>query len=91
MTTRHRDVGDGDPCPIHGQRMTFLKGTTKQYCPDQSHDGIWTKEGKQPGTPAFWPQGHRSFAEAVTRYHDTRNDAAAKELPVLDIDLGGLA
>lgn len=74
------DVGDGDICPLeqaHG-RMVYLHGSKRQYCPHQSHD---TK------TRAFWPQGYRSFADAVAGYNAPT--AVPADLPELDINLGG--
>lgn len=68
--------------------MYFIRGGTKQWCPDQSHDGVWTEGVRDPATRSFWPQGHVSFAKATATIHSPQGEAA---LPDLDIDLGGLA
>jgi len=73
--SRRTGTGDGDVCPInpdHGQ-MFFL--TTRQWCPDHSHEAV----GERPGTRAFWPQGHDSFRKAVI----------TTTLPEIDIALLG--
>lgn len=77
------DIGDGDPCPVvpaHG-RMFYIQGSQVQVCTHQTHDGVWSREGKEPPTRSLWPQGHQSFATAVTEYHSQVG------LPTLDITL----
>lgn len=79
--TRKYQIGDGDPCPIdpeHGA-MFFLRGTRVQYCSHQTHDGTPGRNGR-PSTRSLWPQGHRSFAEAVSQ-----RTVAPSPLPDLDI------
>jgi hypothetical protein len=77
----NHDIGDGDPCPTHGRKMTVLKGR-RQYCSDQSHDGVWTPEGKSPPTRALWP--YHGFEAAVVAHNAAQSTPA--ELP--DLDLG---
>lgn len=74
------DIGDGDPCPLGHRKMSVIRGTNIQYCPDQSHDG---QGDKAPRTRAFWPLS--TFNEALRVYRSTITIPA--ELP--DIDLGG--
>jgi hypothetical protein len=45
----HQDIGDGDPCPVHGSKM-YVYGQ-RQYCPDRGHEG----HGDVPATRAFYP------------------------------------
>jgi|GEM_PF-3075918 len=67
--------------------MTSLQSGT-QYCPHQSHDGIWTKEGKRPATRSLWPGDWRSFAEAAAAYNGvTQGSSEPSALPELDITL----
>lgn len=84
---KHRYIGDGDDCPVvpSHRAMLVIPGTQKQYCPDQSHDGVWTPDGKRPATRSFWPTGYRSFAAEVKAYNEgTAGEAAA--LPDIDME-----
>jgi len=67
--------------------MNVIRGTQKQYCPDQSHDGVWSPEQgiKGPPSRAFWPTGWKSFAAEVAAYNAPKTNPA--DLP--DINLGG--
>lgn len=83
MARGRDEVGDGDVCPLvpsHG-RMLFVNGSTNQYCPHQSHDGVWGEAGTVKTEPsrAFWPKGHDSFRRAVIQ----------ATLPQIDIALLG--
>lgn len=102
MATRRNayQLGSGDPCPLtvpgtepHG-KMLVLNGSTKQYCPHQSHDGRPKTHplGAYPATRHFWPI--QFFTREVELYRTLK--AAAGEavefdllgqLPDLDIDL----
>lgn len=69
------DIGDGDRCPVepeHGKMLT-IRGTDRQYCPHQTHDGIWDKEGHRDPTRSGWPIQHISFAAAVTAWKETQH------------------
>jgi hypothetical protein len=51
--------GDGDLCPLvdgHGY-MQIIPGTNppQQWCPHQTHDGVWDGNGKQPKSRSTWP------------------------------------
>lgn len=90
-TTRRRITGDGDDCPVvpaHGA-MVVIPGADRQFCPDQSHDGLWADGVKGERTRAFWPTGWKSFEDAVTRYNQGTTKAAGEPsaLPELDITL----
>jgi hypothetical protein len=78
------DIGDGDPCPMHGRKMLVIRGTNRQHCPDQSHDGVWNKDGHGPRTRAFWPLN--GFAAAVKAYNELNSGEAAKALPDIDME-----
>lgn len=80
------DIGDGDPCPTHKRKMLVIRGTNRQHCPDQSHDGAWSKDGHEDRTRAFWPLN--GFAAAVAAYHaSTETAVEPSALPDLDITL----
>lgn len=66
--------------------MNHIRGSDRQYCPDQSHDGRpkTSRLHEAPRSRAFWPTGWKSFEEAVRVYRESNNPV---ELP--DIDLGG--
>lgn len=91
MARSKSGLGDGDTCPVepsHGA-MVLIRGTDRQYCPDQSHDGMWTDGGKRPATRAFWPSGWKSFEAASASYNAGTTKAAGEPsaLPELDITL----
>ena len=76
---RRPGSGDGDLCPLadHG-RMNVSRDHRIQYCPDQTHDGVWTEHGKQPPTRSFWPFQH--FEAAVAAYTETHDPVKLPEL-----------
>jgi hypothetical protein len=81
-------LGDGDPCPLadHG-KMIVLPDRKKQYCPDQSHDGV---PKRVDPTRSFWPV--QFFAAAVAAYTVLVGQPAAPTpltpaaLPELDME-----
>lgn len=82
----HHDIGDGDPCPMHGRKMLVIRGTNRQHCPDQSHDGQWSKGAeKEPRTRAFWPLN--GFEAAVKAYRESSTATTVAALS--DIDMEG--
>lgn len=79
--SRRHEIGDGDVCPLnpeHGQMM-FLSCSPSQWCPDASHEGVWTFDGKERATRSIWPKGIDSFRRAVIQ----------ATLPEIDIKLIG--
>ncbi len=74
------DIGDGDPCPMHGRKMLVIRGTNRQHCPDQSHDGVWGDGLHAPRTRAFWPLN--GFAAAVTQYNERVSPVELEELDI---------
>jgi hypothetical protein len=74
------DIGDGDPCPVHARKMLVIRGTNRQHCPDQSHDGVWSKDGHEPQSRAFWPLN--GFEAAVRQYNER---VSPVELLAIDI------
>lgn len=76
------DIGDGDRCPLvseHGKMVVFGQ---LQYCPHQTHDGVWGGPAKLPPTRSLWPL--HGLEAAVSAYH-VPEAPAASELPDLDI------
>jgi hypothetical protein len=67
--------------------MNVITPHKTQYCPDQTHDGVWTDGGKTktPRTRALWPL--QFFDRAVTQYNDENNVEAIAALPDLDFVL----
>lgn len=85
---RGRPIGDGDDCPVvpSHRAMFVIPGTRKQYCPDQSHDGVWSKEGKRQPTRSFWPTGYKSFEAEASAYNAATEGEAANALPDIDLE-----
>ncbi len=76
--------GDGDQCPVvagHGAMFVIQSRPPTQYCPYQSHDGVWVGP-KSPPTRSHWP--YHGF-EAAAAAHKAA--AGPPQLP--DLDLGG--
>jgi len=83
LPRKSQGIGDGDRCPLdpeHG-KMFVIRGTDRQHCPDQAHDGTPGKDGA-PQTRAFWPL--HGFNAAVAEYTANRTPV---ELP--DINMEG--
>lgn len=88
---RVEQTGDGDTCPLdpeHGRMFVLKTGVVCQYCPNQSHDGVWTPEGKSPKTRKVWPYHH--LAEAVADHlrgtmEPTAGEAALPDLSDLEV------
>jgi hypothetical protein len=74
------DIGDGDPCPLGHRKMSVIRGTNTQYCPDQSHDGRpgTARDGEAPQTRCFWPLN--GFAEALRVYRSTTTPAVLPDI-----------
>lgn len=60
--------------------MVYLRGTARQHCPHAAHDGTPGKHGR-PQQRAFWPQGWKSFADAVADYRRGTVAEAVTHLP----------
>lgn len=75
--------------PSHGAMYVLQGHPGAQYCPDQSHDGVWTEGGRTPATRRLWPVGYRSFAEAVAQ-HEAAAEGLAPLTPLPTLDIGEL-
>jgi hypothetical protein len=65
--------------------MNVLTGNQRQYCPDQSHDGVWSDPKTHlPRTRNLWPL--QFFDRAVLQYNDQNNVEAIAALPELDME-----